>query len=82
MSDDDKAPDAVRDELIKQAIIFGFGVVTLILYTVGQRKMGEPDFLAELRCWLRMGRPAVRDPEAEALEQVQREISLLEHGES
>jgi hypothetical protein len=80
MSDD--KPDAVREELIKQAIIFGFAVVTLVLYTVGQRKMGEPDFVADFRAWLGLVPRPRRDTEAEALEQVQREISLLEHGQA
>jgi len=55
--------------------------VTLILYTVGQRKLGEPDFLQDLERLNPFRKQRKRDLEAEALEQVQKEISMMEHPE-
>jgi hypothetical protein len=72
--------DELRQEIIKQCIILGFALVTLVLYTVGQRRMGEPDFTADVARKLGIGRPVRRDREKELLEQVQREISWMEHG--
>lgn len=81
----DAERDQLRAEVIKQAVILTFGVVTLILYTVGQRRMGEPDWWdTTVERWkIRLGfKRYRRDEEAEMMRQVQREISLMEHGES
>jgi hypothetical protein len=72
--------DELRQETVKQLIILGFAVITLVIYTVGQRRMSEPDFTQEVAARLGLARPSRRDREKEALEQVQREISWMEHG--
>ena len=78
---DTRSDEAIREELLKQTIILVFGIVTLILYTVGQRKLGEPDFLQDLERLNPFRKQRKRDLEAEALEQVQKEISMMEHPE-
>jgi hypothetical protein len=78
---DTRSEEAIREELLKQTIILVFGIVTLILYTVGQRKLGEPDFLQDLERLNPFRKQRKRDLEAEALEQVQKEISMMEHPE-
>jgi hypothetical protein len=75
-----EARDEIRQEIIKQSIILAFGVVTLILYTIGQRRMGEPDFTHDVAVKLGFTKAAKRDKEKELLRQVQREISWMEHG--
>lgn len=75
-----ESKDELRQEVIKQCIILGFALVTLVLYTVGQRRMTEPDFTADVAKKLGMYRPPRRDSQKEMLIQVQREISWMEHG--
>lgn len=77
MADSDSDP--IREEILKQCIILAFGVATLIIYTMGQRHMSGPDFVADVKRRFG-GKQARRDREAEALKQVQREISWMEHG--
>lgn len=80
MANGEDGKDPVREEIIKQCIILAFGVATLIIYTIGQRNMSGPDFVADMKRKLRITRPSAREREAEALAQVQREISWMEHG--
>jgi hypothetical protein len=78
---DTRSDEAIREELLKQTIILVFAIATLVIYTVGQRKLGEPDFLQDLERLNPFRKQRKRDLEAEALEQVQKEISMMEHPE-
>jgi hypothetical protein len=73
--------DEVRDEITKQCIILLFGIITLVIFTIGQRKMTDPDFLPDTARKLMLIPPKARDAEAEAMTQVQREISWMEHAD-
>jgi hypothetical protein len=78
MADQEK-DEAVRAEIIKQAIIFAFGIATLVVWTLGQRELSNPDFVPTIRQRLGIGRDRDRNPDAEALAQVRKEISWMEH---
>jgi hypothetical protein len=70
--------EAYRQEFIKQAIGLGAFLITLIAY----QATVDPTFreLWKARFMAAAGRGPRRDPAAEAMGQVQREISWMEHG--
>jgi hypothetical protein len=70
--------DAYREEFIRQAISLAAFMVTLIAY----QATIDPTFreLWTARFRRAFGKGPARDREAEAMAQVQREISWMEHG--
>jgi hypothetical protein len=70
----------LRQEVIKQLVILGFGIVTILLYTLGQRYLNDPDAVVTIRGKLGLIPREQRDFQREALAQVMKEISWMEHG--
>jgi len=78
MTEQEKA--RLRETLLEQCVILAFGLATLVLYTIGQRRMGEADFVTELKARFGLDRAERKKAhEDEALGQVQKEISQMEH---
>lgn len=72
--------DPVREEIRKESVHLAFAVATIVAYVLILRVMGDPDFLTRLRIRY-IDKPRPRNGYAEAITQVRKEISLLEHGE-
>ncbi len=70
---------AYQQEIVKQCIEMGAFLVTLIAYQCTVDPTFRQVWAARIRKALGIG--PKRDTEKEALEQVQKEISLMEHGE-
>jgi hypothetical protein len=49
MAEETTAGQAARKEAATQAVALAFGVVMLVIYTWGQRRMGDPDSLRSVR---------------------------------
>lgn len=75
MGDEEKA------EIRKQLIILGFAIATLLIFTVGQRYLSSPDLTEQLRMRAQTLVRKANLYEREAMRQVQKEISMMEHGD-
>jgi hypothetical protein len=70
---------AAREEAKKQLVMLAFGIVGVAIFAIMQRKLTGPDVVEQAKAQLGFGR-VKRDPDEEAVSQVAREISWMEHG--